>query len=133
MTTPKDTPISKPAPTHDKGTEDKMTGTNIERELGRMDAEIRQTRKQQDQDRAHFNNELARINVTLTSQDGKLDSLLESQKIAAAVRERLAGDADKRYKKTARWSGFISGVVIVFIGALTKWILFKYLGVGIWI
>lgn len=110
-----------------------MTGTNIERELGRMDAEIRQTRKQQDQDRAHFNNELARINLTLTSQDGKLDSLLESQKIAAAVRERLAGDADKRYKKTARWSGFISGVVIVFIGALIKWILFKYLGVGIWI
>lgn len=105
--------------------------TNIERELGRMDAEIRQTRRQQDEDRTYFRGELATIKANLHTQDGKLDSLLQSQEVAARVRSRLEENADKRSKYTARWTGFFSGIIIVIVGEVVRWGLFHFFGVGL--
>lgn len=98
--------------------------------IGRLQAEQKAIVDRQDRSEAATNAKFQTIDSKLNTADAKLDSLLEAQKIAAAVRAESEKRQDRRAKRIAAWSSLASGLVVTVCAEVARWLLFHKTGIS---
>lgn len=98
--------------------------------IGRLQAAQKALVDRQDRNEAATNAKFQTIDNKLNSADAKLDSLLEAQKVAAAIRAESENRQDKRAKAIAAWSSLASGLVVTVCAEVARWVLFHKTGIS---
>ena len=98
--------------------------------IGRLQAQQKAIADRQDRSEASTNARFLTIDSKLNTADVKLDSLLEAQRVAAAIRADSETRQDRRAKKIAGWSSVCSGIIVVVIGEFVRWVFFHQTGIS---
>ncbi|MDE3023002.1 MAG: hypothetical protein KGI54_14280 [Pseudomonadota bacterium] len=98
--------------------------------IGQLQAAQKAIVERQDRNEAATNAKFQTIDNKLNTADAKLDTLLEAQKIAAAVRADSEKRQDRRAKGIAAWSSLASGLVVTVCAELARWLLFHKTGLA---
>ncbi len=96
--------------------------------IGRLQAAQKAIVDRQDRSEAATNAKFQTIDSKLNTADAKLDSLLEAQKVAAAIRADSEVRQDRRAKQIAAWSSVASGLVVAVFAEFARWVLFHKTG-----
>ena len=97
--------------------------------IGRLQAQQKAIADRQDRSEASTNARFLTIDSKLNTADIKLDSLLEAQRVAAAVRAESETRQDRRAKQIAAWSSVASGIVVAVVAEFARWALFHKTGI----